>query len=256
MYINRCIYIITLLGLTACGGGESAPAKETIDSVPVISLPQPSNTQTFDLTGKSGIALAVPQKVAGTQSESNSTVSTSFSNAIGTLRLASSTSNVEGNLTFGITASDTDVMNKVSLYLPNAARSFVLCSNNCTPDFQATITGFNPQFANEVAGSLRIELIVEDNLGNSAVVDALSVNWQPIQISAISASRENGTVTVSWSGNSALERYNLYAATEVGITSENAIELENGIQQLAINGTTAQFTDVDESKNYHLLDTN
>ena len=87
MYINRCIYIITLLGLTACGGGESAPAKETIDSVPVISLPQPSNTQTFDLTGKSGIALAVPQKVAGTQSESNSTVSTSFSNAIGTLRL-------------------------------------------------------------------------------------------------------------------------------------------------------------------------
>ena len=253
MYINRCIYIITLLGLTACGGGESAPAKETIDSVPVISLPQPSNTQTFDLTGKSGIALAVPQKVAGTQSESNSTVSTSFSNAIGTLRLASSTSNVEGNLTFGITASDTDVMNKVSLYLPNAARSFVLCSNNCTPDFQATITGFNPQFANEVAGSLRIELIVEDNLGNSAVVDALSVNWQPIQISAISASRENGTVTVSWSGNSALERYNLYAATEVGITSENAIELENGIQQLAINGTTAQFTDVDESKNYHLL---
>lgn len=253
MYINRCIYIITLLGLTACGGGESAPAKETIDSVPVISLPQPSNTQTFDLTGKSGIALAVPKKVAGTQSESNSTVSTSFSNAIGTLRLASSTSNVEGNLTFGITASDTDVMNKVSLYLPNAARSFVLCSNNCTPDFQATITGFNPQFANEVAGSLRIELIVEDNLGNSAVVDALSVNWQPIQISAISASRENGTVTVSWSGNSALERYNLYAATEVGITSENAIELENGIQQLAINGTTAQFTDVDESKNYHLL---
>ena len=253
MYINRCIYIITLLGLTACGGGESAPAKETIDSVPVISLPQPSNTQTFDLTGQSGTALAVPQKVAGTQSESNSTVSTSFSNAIGTLRLASSTSNVEGNLTFGITASDTDVMNKVSLYLPNAARSFVLCSNNCTPDFQATITGFNPQFANEVAGSLRIELIVEDNLGNSAVVDALSVNWQPIQISAISASRENGTVTVSWSGNSALERYNLYAATEVGITSENAIELENGIQQLAINGTTAQFTDVDESKNYHLL---
>ena len=253
MYINRCIYIITLLGLTACGGGESAPAKETVDSAPVVSLPQPSNTQTFDLTGQSGKALAVPQKVAGTQSESNSTVSTSFSNAIGTLRHASSASNVEGNLTFGVTASDTDVMNKVSLYLPNAERSFVLCSNNCTPDFQATITGFNPQFANEVAGSLRIELIVEDSLGNSAVVDALSVNWQPIQISAMSANRENGIVTVSWSGNSALERYNLYAATEVGITAENAIELENGIQQLAINGTTAQFADVDESKNYHLL---
>ncbi|MBA6392446.1 hypothetical protein H4J38_16930, partial [Colwellia sp. BRX10-3] len=158
-----------------------------------------------------------------------------------------------GNLTLGVTASDTDVMNKVSLYLPNAERSFVLCSNNCSPDFQVTITGFNPQFANEIAGALRIELIVEDNLGNSAIVDALNVNWQPIQISAVSASRENGVVTVSWSGNSALERYNLYAATALGITAENAIELDNGLQQLAINGTAAQFTDADPSKNYHLL---
>ena len=179
MYINRCIYIITLLGLTACGGGssESTPEKKPVDTAPVVSIPQVPSTQTFDLTGKSGSTLATPQKVAGTQSESNSTVSTSFSNAIGTIRHPNTTSVVEGNLTFGVTASDTDVMNKVSLYLPNAARSFVLCSDNCPADFQATVTGFNPQFANEVAGSLRIELVVEDSLGNSAVVDAFSVNW-------------------------------------------------------------------------------
>ncbi|ARD45189.1 cadherin-like domain-containing protein [Colwellia sp. PAMC 21821] len=253
MYIKRCIYITALLSLTACGGGESESSSEPINVTPVITVPQPSDTITVDLAGQSGVTLSVAKKVAGTQSVTNSTVSTSFSNAIGTLRHANSNGKVEGNLTIGVTASDTDVMNKVSLYLPNAERSFVLCAENCTPDFQATITGFNPQFANEIAGALRIELVVEDSLGNSAVVDALSVNWQPIQISAISASRENGVVSVSWSGNSALERYNLYAATALGITSSNAIELDNGIQQLAINGTTAQFTDVDESKNYHLL---
>ena len=255
MYINRCIYILTLLGLTACGGGggDSASEQKTVDTAPVVTTPQVPSAQTFDLTGQSGLTLATPQKVAGTQSESNSTVSTSFSNALGTIRYPNTTSIAEGNLTFGVTASDTDVMNKVSLYLPNTARSLVLCADNCTPDFQATITGFNPQLSDEVAGSLRIELVVEDSLGNSAVVDAFSVNWQPIQISALSASRENGLITVSWSGNSKLERYNLYATTEVGVTSENATELENGIQQLAINGTTAQFNDVDESKNYHLL---
>ena len=255
MYINRCIYIITLLGLTACGGGggDSVSEQKPVDTAPVVTTPQVPSAQTFDLTGQSGLTLATPQKVAGTQSESNSTVSTSFSNALGTIRYPNTTGIAEGNLTFGVTASDTDVMNKVSLYLPNTARSLVLCADNCTPDFQATITGFNPQLSDEVAGSLRIELVVEDSLGNSVVVDAFSVNWQPIQISALSASRENGLITVSWSGNSTLERYNLYAATEVGVTSENATELENGIQQLAINGTTAQFNDVDESKNYHLL---
>ncbi|MBA6392455.1 hypothetical protein H4J38_17030, partial [Colwellia sp. BRX10-3] len=81
-------------------------------------------------------SLSVVKKVAGVQSESTSSVNTSFSNAIGTLRHASSNGIVEGNLTLGVTASDTDVMNKVSLYLPNAERSFVLCSNNCSPDFQ------------------------------------------------------------------------------------------------------------------------
>ncbi|ASP48664.1 tandem-95 repeat protein [Cognaticolwellia beringensis] len=253
MYINRCIYIIALLSLTACGGGGSESAKETSSAAPIITVPQPSAGPTIDLTGQTGTTLLVAKKVAGTESVSNSTVSTSFSNATGTLRHASSNGNVEGNLTLGVSAADTDVMNKVSLYLPNAERSFVLCSENCALDFQATITGFNPQFANEIGGSLRIELVVEDNLGNSAVVDALSVNWQPIQISAISASRENSVISVSWSGNSKLERYNLYAATEVGITSSNAIELDNGLQQLAINGTTAQFTDADPTKNYHLL---
>ena len=258
MYIKRCIYIIALLGLTACGGGggESASENKPIDAAPETPIeisPETPSAQVFDLTGQSGLSLAAPQKVAGTQSESNSVVSTSFSNAIGSLRYANTNSNVEGNLTFGITASDADVMNKVSLYLPNAARSFVLCSDNCTPDFQATITGFNPQLADEVAGSLRIELIVEDSLGNSAVVDAISVNWQPIQISALSASREGGIVNVSWAGNSSLQRYNLYAATDVGITSENVTDLDNGVQKLAINGTTAQFDDANESKNYHLL---
>lgn len=259
MFNRACIYLIIFLGLTACGGGgESQPSTGVSKSAPVQVVPEPITApapivNTVDFTGEAGTKLLVAKKINGEPTESLANVSSSFSNAIGTIRHASSNANVEGNLTLGVTASDSDLMQSVSLYLPNSGRSFVICSNDCSPDYESTITGFNPELADETAGSLRIELIVEDSLGNSAVVDALSVNWQPIQISALNASRENNVVSVSWSGNSKLARYNLYAATESGVTALNALELENGIQQLAINTTSAQFSDVDLSKNYSLL---
>lgn len=252
MFSRQYICIIIFLTLTACGdGGESTPQQAPSTVVP-LPTPIPA-IATIDLTGQTGAALAVAIEVNGEQTKNRSAVNDSFANAIGTLRHVNSNTNVEGNLTIGVTASDNDYMTKVSLYLPNVGREFVLCSDSCVPNFQSTITGFNPQLANEISGPLRIELIVQDSLGNSAIVDALSVNWQPIQISAISGSRDNGVVTISWSGNSSLERYNVYAATELGLTTLNAQTLDNGTQQLAINGTSTTFSDADASKDYHLL---
>lgn len=248
MFNSRCIYIIAFLGLTACGGGEEVAPNEHVEG----PIEQPLAVS-IDLTGKAGTPLAVATKVEGQQSTSNSNVNSGFSNALGGLRHIDSSANVQGNLTLGVTASDSDVMQSVSLYLPNVGRAFELCSTNCPTTFQTTITGFNPQLANEVAGPLRIELVVVDSLGNSAIVDALSINWQPIQINAVNASRNNGVVNVSWSGNSSLARYNVYAATSLGLTTDNALALDNGIQQLAIEGTSAQFIDAQPSKDYHLL---
>ncbi|MGB2741027.1 MAG: tandem-95 repeat protein [Cognaticolwellia sp.] len=254
MFSRRYICILIILTLTACGdGGESTPQQEPSAVVPQPTpIPLPS-IETIDLTGQTGAALTDAMQVNGEQTKNRAAVNDSFANAVGTLRHVSSNTNVEGNLTIGVTASDNDYMTKVSLYLPNVGRVFVLCSDSCEANFQSTIAGFNPQLANEIAGPLRIELIVEDSLGNSAIVDALSVNWQPIQISAISGSRDNGVVAISWSGNSSLERYNVYAATELGLTTLNAQTLNNGTQKLAISGTSTTFSDADASKDYHLL---
>ncbi|MBA6392435.1 hypothetical protein H4J38_16840, partial [Colwellia sp. BRX10-3] len=95
MYSSRCIYIVACLSLAACGGGSETP-KEVINPAPVITAPQSSPTQTVDLSGQAGESLSVVKKVAGVQSESTSSVNTSFSNAIGTLRHASSNGIVEG----------------------------------------------------------------------------------------------------------------------------------------------------------------
>ena len=248
MHIYRSILSLALLTLTACGGDSEAPKNEGVTTSNNVSV-----TPTVDLTGKAGTLLAIAKKVQGVTTIARATVDSSFSNAVGSLRHASSNNTVQGGLTLGVTASDSDLMQKVSLYLPDVSRSFSLCSDDCTPEFQSTITGFNPQLAGVSAGSLRIELIVEDNAGNSVVVDALNLNWQPIQISSLNATRENGVVSVSWSGDSSLQRYNLYAATEGGLTSTNALSLENGLQQLAIVGTSAEFPDTDLTKDIHLL---
>ncbi len=254
MFSSRCIYIIVFLSLTACGGGDSTSSATPNNTAPITVPPVTSPSEpTMDLSGQTGNQLLVAKKVNGIETNSLANINSSFSNAVGALRHVNTSTNIEGNLTLGVVASDIDVMKQVSLYLPNVERNFILCLNNCRPDFQSTITGFNPQLAGELAGPLRIELVVEDNLGNSAVVDALNVNWQPIQISAINASRENGIVSVSWSGNDKVERYNLYAATELGLTTLNALQLDNGVQRLAIKGTSAQFTDAELNKDYSLL---
>lgn len=249
MHNFRSIFVIGLLSLTACGGGESDTSKTSVDNTASAIEVTPN----VDLTGQPGTLLPSAKKVAGVTSNERATISNSFSNALGSIRHSGANDNVQGNITLGVTASDEDQLQKVSLFLPEVNRTFTLCDNNCTASFNSTITGFNPQLANVTAGPLRIELIVEDGTGNSVVVDALNINWQPIQISSLSATRENNTISIAWSGDSNLQRYNLYAATKNTLNVTNVLSLDNGFQLLAINGTSAEFADLDSSKYYHVL---
>ena len=79
MFSSRCIYILVLLTLTACGGGESAAPKEPIKLPPATTISDP----TLDLTGQAGTSLAVVKKINGVQSVNNAAVSSSFANALG-----------------------------------------------------------------------------------------------------------------------------------------------------------------------------
>ena len=247
MRSTRIIYFISLLLLTACGGDSQETTSVSLPASTVIE------TVNLDLTGQSGSSLLLTQQVQGSAKVGRTAVNSSFSNAIGTLRHANSGTSVQGNLTLGVTAADSDELTKVSIYLPSVNKTLTLCSGSCAPNYQATITGFSPQLAGVPSGALRIELVVDDGAGNSVVVDALNLNWQPLQISAINATRENDVIAISWSGNSNLNRYNVYAATQSGLNLSNVLNLDNGVQQLAINGTSVQFPDADPTKDYHLL---
>ncbi len=251
----RIITLSFLVGLVGCGGSsgskevDNAPPKQDPESEIIIPGPMTS----VSLAGKKGVSADKRLLVNGQVVAERSVVNNSFSNATGSIRNSVGSATVVGNLTLGFTASDIDGIKDISFYLPNVSRWFTLCSNNCPENSLITVTGFNPQLAGETAGDLRIELIVSDQLDNQTLVDAVAINWQPIEISSISANRADGLITLDWSGSSSINRYNIYAATEPGINNENTLTLDNGEQILAYSGTSVQLNDLDEDKPYYIL---
>jgi len=251
------IVFVSLLGLSACGGGSDEPPAPSGNDSTITDdgnvdgeNPEDSSIKELALAGELGEIADVVQTVGGEAVSTGEIIPISFANAEGSLRK----SNVgEGNFTLGVTAKDPDGLAEVILFVPSVNRRFVLCSDDCGSDYQVTLTGINPQLLGVSPGSLQFELFVGDTLNNLVAVDTINVDWQPIQISSISATRSNNTITVNWAENTSVIRYNLYAATEHGLSSENVLSLEGGVQQLAILGTSSQFNDVLPAKEYQVL---
>ena len=257
--------ITSSLLLVGCGG-EGTTANEIAEAPVTITPPSAPETQPPTVspdidTNKNSISLVgiqaksqiQVQKVKGELKPEYAIVAPEFSNATGEIIYKGSTTNAIGNLTFGIKVDEPDQINEITLYLPDVKKSYSLCSTDCGTSFQENIIGYNPQLSGLSEGTIRIELFVTDSQDNTAMLDAQSVNWRPMGISAITSSRENGILSISWEGESSLNRYNFYAATEPNLTPTNALSLENGTQQLALKTTNVNITDLDTSKNYYVL---
>lgn len=252
------ITLTSLICLVGCGGASEQENVVSNDTPIVINPPvtvveptQPSNT--VSLAGNPGKASSVKQKVAGQPLTTRAVVNDSFANAQGSIKSATGNASVIGNLTLGLTVSDPEGIKQVSLHLPNVNRSFAICSDSCLENSLITVTGFNPHTAGEQAGDLRIELIVHDLEDNESLADAISINWQPIEITSINAVREASNIVLNWTQSASAERYNIYAATDASLSRNNALTLENGIQLLAQSTTNIQFADVDEDKPYYVI---
>ncbi|XQW85201.1 Ig-like domain-containing protein [Thalassotalea piscium] len=252
----RKLSIITLTLLTSLlGCGESSDS-QVVEQNPIIEDPvviPPSSINAVSLLSDAGKTEKNKIKVAGKTVTSRAIVNDSFSNATGAIVSAIGSASISGNLTLGVKATDPEGIKSIALYLTNTNRIFNLCSGNCAEDSLITITGFNPQLAGEQAGNLRIELLVSDMLDNQTIADAININWQPLEISSVSISRENGTISLNWTGESSIQRFNIYASTDSTLTKNNAVSLENGTQQLAFKGTTTELVDMDEDKAYYIL---
>ena len=265
----RKISIITVtlitssLLLAGCGGGENDSAETvTVTNNPseitpptIIEEIEPvvTDKSSISLTGVTGTSAVKVQRVSGVVKQQNAIVDAEFSNATGEFIYRGNTTDIVGNVTFAIAVSDPDGITDISIFLPDVQREIVICSENCGTDYSENVIGYNPQLSGLTEGVLRIELFVTDSAQNTAKLDAQSVNWRPIGISGITATRENNKLSVSWNGEASLARYNVYAATEPNLTPLNALSLEHGVQQLAIRETSIEIDDLAPEENYYLL---
>ena len=238
--------------LSACGGSDET-AQQDSEQLPVEQVtPTPSATP-INLTGITGNSVVTKTQVSGAVASSRGVVGTTVANSQATITLSQINEVIQGNITFLLSVSDPDGISAVNLVLPSVNKSLALCTQACGTDFEQSVIGLSPYFYGVDPGDLRLEIWITDNLNNQALADAVTANWQPYQIEGTTAQRDGQTINLAWKENENLNRYNIYLATEAGITTSNINTLENGQQFLSVSGSSFSVDNLLADKSYQVL---
>ena len=238
--------------LSACGGSDET-AQQDSEQLPVEQVtPTPSATP-INLTGITGDSVVTKTQVSGAVASSRGVVGTTVANSQATITLSQTNEVIQGNITFLLSVSDPDGISAVNLVLPSVNKSLALCTQACGTDFEQSVIGLSPYFYGVDPGDLRLEIWITDNLNNQALADAVTANWQPYQIEGTTAQRDGQTINLAWKENENLNRYNIYLATEAGITTSNINTLENGQQFLSVSGSSFSVDNLLADKSYQVL---
>ena len=238
--------------LSACGGSDET-AQQDSEQLPVEQVtPTPSATP-INLTGITGDSVVTKTQVSGAVASSRGVVGTTVANSQATITLSQINEVIQGNITFLLSVSDPDGISAVNLVLPSVNKSLALCTQACGTDFEQSVIGLSPYFYGVDPGDLRLEIWITDNLNNQALADAVTANWQPYQIEGTTAQRDGQTINLAWKENENLNRYNIYLATEAGITTSNINTLENGQQFLSVSGSSFSVDNLLADKSYQVL---
>ncbi|EGI74674.1 hypothetical protein PH505_ae00740 [Pseudoalteromonas distincta] len=238
--------------LSACGGSEESPTQEAIQSPKAEVIP-PTVTNYINLAGVIASNQTKSTKVLGAVTSSRGVVGASLANTRANIVFSQTNDTVQGNVSFLLEASDTDGIAEVNLVLPSVNKSISLCSFDCGVDYEKSIIGLNPALYGVIPGEIRLEIWITDTLNNQALADAITFNWQPYQIEGVTAQRDEDNINLSWQANPELNRYNVYIATQAGVSSTNINELENGQQFLSIQDTALSITESLTNKSYQVL---
>ncbi|WP_324738139.1 Ig-like domain-containing protein [Pseudoalteromonas sp. CuT4-3] len=238
--------------LSACGGSDET-AQQDSEQLPVEQVtPTPSATP-INLTGITGNSVVTKTQVSGAVASSRGVVGTTVANSQATITLSQINEVIQGNITFLLSVSDPDGISAVNLVLPSVNKSLALCTQACGTDFEQPVIGLSPYFYGVDPGDLRLEIWITDSLNNQVLADAVTANWQPYQIEGTTAQRDGQTINLAWKENENLNRYNIYLATEAGITTSNINTLENGQQFLSVSGSSFSVDNLLADKSYQVL---
>jgi len=252
--IAKNLFLLTLLVflLSACGGADET-AQQVSEQPPVEQVTPTPSTTPLNLTGITANSVVTKTQISGAVASSRGVVGTTVANSQATITLSQVNEVIQGNITFLLDVSDPDEISSVDLVLPSVNKSLALCTESCGTRFEQSVIGLSPYFYGIEPGDLRLEIWVTDSLNNKVLADAVTANWRPYQIEGATAQRDGQSINLSWQANENINRYNIYLATEAGVTTSNINTLENGQQFLSISATNFSIDNVITDKSYQIL---
>ena len=236
-----------MFALSACGGSD-----EQQPQAPTSSVNPPAVASYVNLAGVLASNKTTQIQILGENTASRGAVGSAIANSQATIGFTQ-TETVQGNVSFLLNARDPDGISEINLVLPGVNKSLPICSSNCGIEYERSVIGLSPSMYGVSAGDLRLEIWITDTLQNQVLTDAITFSWQPHQIEEITAQREAQNINLTWQANTELNRYNVYIATQPGVSPSNVDELENGQQFLSISNPFFTIPNTITNKSYQAL---
>ena len=246
--LKTCILVLVVpFFLSACDGGGKS--KQISTTPPPSDTPPPvPDTGTIKVTSFDYVQLS-----SGDIYDPGQVQSTDFTNATGEIRLPLPGQNLTGNLTISVDLSDADGIKYVYYGFTGTTVVGTLCDSLCGTVFNNTITGINPLDFGVTSGNQRLELWVGDDKGNLVTVSTVSFDWNVTPVTAITATRLNNTINLSWKPLNNYLQYNVYMASEPNVTPDNYQSLSDGQAYFALNEPRLSVDGTEDSKSFYVL---
>jgi uncharacterized delta-60 repeat protein len=238
-----------MFALSACGGSDEQQPQA---QAPTSTVNPPAVASYVNLAGVLASNKTTQIQVLGENTASRGAVGSALANSQATIGFTQ-TETVQGNVSFLLNARDPDGISEINLVLPSVNKSLPICSSNCGIEYERSVIGLSPSMYGATAGELRLEIWITDTLQNQVLADAITFSWQPHQIEGVTAQREDQGINLTWQANTELNRYNVYIATQPGVSPSNVDELENGQQFLSISDPFFTIPNTITSKSYQAL---
>ena len=240
-----------MFALSACGGSdEQQPQAST--QAPTSTVNPPAVASYVNLAGVLASNKTTQIQILGENTASRGAVGSAIANSQATIGFTQAET-VQGNVSFLLNARDPDGISEINLVLPSVNKSLPICSSDCGNEYERSVIGLSPSIYGASAGELRLEIWITDTLQNQVLADAITFSWQPHQIVGVTAQREDQGINLTWQANTELNRYNVYIATQPGVSPSNVDELENGQQFLSISDPFFAIPNTITNKSYQAL---
>jgi hypothetical protein len=198
----------------------------------------------------------------GSSSESTSSkaqAKISLQNAVNTGYFINPFANelVQGNLLITYAVSSTGTIEELQLRFGTNTSGVLLCKGEkvCETQLSDTVSAINPHNYGATPGIQEVSLWIINTSGQTTKVATQVINWQPREITNLDVIRsaDGSSLSVDWTLDESLNRYNVYLAASSGVNKTNFTTLPEGQARLAVVEGPIEFSELLSDTAYYIM---